>query len=126
LAQLTRRIADDEVRHYKHFYRFFRQYRDRDRPRRRAVAAALWRRLRMTGGEDRIIVLKHVLAAGQTGVRFDHHRYRRMRRHCRALLRPHFPVEMTARMLLKPLGLGPRALRAALPVAAAVTRVVAP
>jgi rubrerythrin len=126
LAQLTRRIAEDEIRHYKHFYYFFRKYRDRDRPRRWAVAAALWRRLRMTGGEDRIIVLKHVLAARQTGAPFDRRGYRRTRRHCRALLRPHFPVEMTVRMLLKPLGLGPRTLRATLPVAAAVTRAVAP
>ena len=26
LALLTRRIAEDEVRHYKHFYRYFRRY----------------------------------------------------------------------------------------------------
>jgi hypothetical protein len=126
LSLLTRRIAEDEIRHYKHFYRYFRKYRDHETPRRSAVAAALWRRLRMTGGEDRIVVLKHVQAAGRRGVPFDAGGYRRMRRRCRALMRPHFPVDMTIRMLLKPLGLGPSVQRLTVPVLAAITRRVAP
>jgi hypothetical protein len=126
LSILTRRIAEDEIRHYKHFYRFFRQYRDREAPRRPAVAAALWRRLRMTGGEDRIVVLKHIQAAHQTDVPFDARLYRQVRRQCRAVMRPYFPVEMTVRMLLKPLSLGPRTQRLTVPVIAAVTRRIAP
>jgi rubrerythrin len=126
LALLTRRIAEDEVRHYKHFYRFFRKYREIECPRRSAVAPALWRRLRMTGGEDRLIVLKHVHAAHRPGVPLNARNYRRMHRQCRALMRPHFPVEMTVRMLLKPLDLGPRTQRLTVPVIAAVTRRVVP
>ncbi|HUC12126.1 MAG TPA: ferritin-like domain-containing protein [Stellaceae bacterium] len=126
LAALTRRIADDEVRHYKYFYRFFRKYRDCERPARMAVAGALWRRLRMTGGEDRIVVLKHVYAAHRPGLLFNGERYRRVQQQCRVLMRPHFPVEMTVRMLLKPLDLGPRTRRLTLPVIAAVARRVAP
>lgn len=126
LALLTRRIAEDEIRHYKHFYRFFRKYRDREGSRRMAVLAALCRRLRMTGGEDRIIPLKHVQRARQPGVPFDAHSYRRLQRECRALMRPHFPIEMTVRMLLKPLGLAPRTQRLTLPVVAAVARRIAP
>jgi rubrerythrin len=105
LASLTRRIAEDEVSHYKHFYRFFRKYREIERPRRSAVAPALWRRLRMT---------------------FDWGTYRQMHRQCRALMRPHFPIEMTVRMLLKPLALGPRTQRVAVPMLAAVTRRIVP
>ena len=41
-------------------------------------------------------------------------------------MRPHFPIEMSVRMLLKPLGLGPRVQRAALPVIAALARRVVP
>jgi rubrerythrin len=126
LSLLTRRIAEDEVRHYKHFYRYFRKYRERERPGRSAVAAALWRRLRMTGGEDRAIVLKHIQAAYRPGLPLDARGYRRMHRQCRALMRPHFPVEMTVRMLLKPLGLGARAQRLSVPVLSAVTRRVVP
>ena len=126
LALLTRRIAEDEIRHYKHFYRFFRKYREREGPRRTAVLAALCRRLRMTGGEDRIIPLKHVQRARQPGVPFDACSYRRLQRECRAVMRPHFPIEMTVRMLLKPLGLSPRTQRLTLPAVAAVARRIAP
>jgi hypothetical protein len=122
LALLTRRIAEDEVRHYKHFYRFFRKYREIERPRRRAVAPALWRRLRMTGGEDRLIVLKHVHAAHRPGVRFDARVCRDIQSQCRDLMRPHFPIKMSMRMLLKPLALGRRTQRVAIPVLAALAR----
>jgi hypothetical protein len=126
LALLTRRIAEDEIRHYKHFYRFFRKYREIECPGRAAVAPALWRRVRMTGSEDRLIVLKHVHAAYRPGAALDSRSYRRVHRQCRALMRPHFPAQMTARMLLKPLGLGPRTQRLTVPVLAAVTRRVVP
>ena len=126
LALLTRRIAEDEVRHYKHFYRYFRKYRDIERQRRGDVAPALWRRLRMTGGEDRLIVLKHVHGARHPGARFDLSVYRRVHRQCRSLLRRHFPVEMSVRMLLKPLALGPRTQRVALPLITTLARRVVP
>jgi hypothetical protein len=122
LSLLTRRIAEDEVRHYKHFYRFFRKYREIERPGRAAVAPALWRRLRMTGGEDRLVVLRHVHAARRPGVRFDAHVCRQVQRQCRELMRPHFPIEMSVRMLLKPLALGPRTQRVTVPVLAALAR----
>ena len=126
LATLTRHIAEDEVRHYKHFYRYFRKYRDLEMLRRTAILPALWRRLRMTGGDDSFIVLKHVHAAHHPGEHFDTDVYRRIRRACRAAVRDHFPHEMSVRMLLKPLGLGPRAQRLTVPVAAAVARRVVP
>jgi hypothetical protein len=126
LAMLTRRISEDEVRHYKHFYRYFRKYRDIESPRRTAIIPALWRRLKMTGGDDSFIVLKHVHAAHHPSEPFDIVVYRRIRRVCRAVVRDHFPHEMSVRMLLKPLGLGPRTQRLTLPVATAVARCVVP
>lgn len=126
LALLTRHIAADEINHYKHFYRFFRKYREIERPGRAAVAPALWRRLRMTGGEDRLVVLKHIYAAHRPGVRFDAQVYRHVHRQCRAVVRPHFPIEMSVRMLLKPLALGPRVQRIAVPVLAALARRTVP
>ena len=122
LATLARHIAADEVRHYKHFYRYFRRYRDAETPRRAAILAALWRRLKMTGGDDSFIVLKHVFNAYHPGEHFDTGVYRRLRRECRSLVRDHIPHEMGVRMLLKPLGLGPRIHRMTLPVIAALAR----
>jgi hypothetical protein len=126
LGMLTRHIAEDEVRHYKHFFRYFRKYQDREAPSRTSVLPALWRRLRMTGGDDSYIVLKHVYGARHPGETFDIEAYRRVRRECRTLLHNHFPHEMSVRMLLKPLGLGPRTQRMTLPVVAAVARRVVP
>jgi hypothetical protein len=126
LADVAGRIAKDEVRHYKHFYRFFRKYRATERPRRSAIGPALWRRLMMTGGEDRLIVLKHVYAARRPGVPFDKHAFRRIQRQARQLMRRSFPVEMSIRMLLKPLDLSPWVLRLCLPPMIAVARRLAP
>jgi hypothetical protein len=126
LASLTRRIVEDEIRHYKYFYRFFRKYRAAENPGRAAVAPALWRRLQMTGGDDSYVVLKHVHGARHPAARFDMQVYRDLRRRSRDLVRDHFPHEMSIRMLLKPLALGPRTQRVALPVAVALARRLVP
>jgi ferritin-like protein len=126
LRLLARRIVEDEVRHYKHFYRFLRKYRNAERPSRLAVVPALWRRLRMSGGDDGFIVVKHVHSARYPSVPFDAKAYRKLRRECRALARDHFPYEMSVGMLLKPLALGPRTQRVVLPVALALARRLVP
>ena len=126
LALLTRHIAADEVRHYKHFYRYFRKYRDAEKPSRAAVLPALWRRLRMTGGDDSFVALKHVYSATHPDQIFDIGIYRGLRRECRDLVREHFPYQMSVRMLLKPLGLGPYGSRMALPAIVALARRVVP
>jgi hypothetical protein len=126
LAGLTRRIVEDEVRHYKHFYRFFRRYRNIESPSRAAVIPALWRRLRMSGGDDGFIALKHVHKARHPAVPFHFEAYRRLRRECRELVGHHFPHEMSVRMLLSPLALGPRAQRLTLPFAVALARRLVP
>lgn len=126
LAALTRHIAEDEVRHYKYFYRFFRQYREMESPSRAAIVPALWRRLRMTGGDDSFIVAKHVYAERHPSTRFDTGVYRALRRECRDLVRRHFPYEMSVRMLLKPIALGRRTQHAVLPVALALARRLVP
>ena len=126
LSLLARRIVEDEVRHYKHFFRFYRKYRAVENPSRAAIVPALWRRLRMSGGNDSFIVLKHVYGARHPGEPFDAVVYQKLRRTCRELVRDHFPHEMSVRMLLKPLMFGPRTQHAALPVALALARRLVP
>jgi hypothetical protein len=126
LSLLARRIAEDEVRHYKHFYRYFRKYRESETPSRTAILPALWRRLRMTGGEDSFIVLKNVYNVRYPDMPFEIGVYRGLRREGRELVRSHFPHEMGVRMLLKPLGLGPRTQRIAVSLAVALARRVVP
>jgi rubrerythrin len=126
LARLAKHIAEDEVRHYKYFYRFFRQYRQIEAPGRAAIVPALWRRLQMTGGDDSFIVAKHVFLVRQPGAQFDTRAYRSLRRQCRELVRQHFPYEMSVRMLLKPLSLDHWIERAVLPSALALARRLVP
>lgn len=109
LSFLARRIADDEVRHYKYFYRYFRRYRENEGLGRFAVLRALWRRLKMTEGEDSFIALKHAYLARHPGGTFDSRVYRAVRREFRASLLAHFPHKMGIKMLLRPLDLPPSA-----------------
>src|SRR5271154_3813459 len=45
LATIARRIAEDEIRHYKHFYRYFCRYQKAEPASRSAISAALLNRL---------------------------------------------------------------------------------
>jgi hypothetical protein len=126
LAILTRRIAEDEVRHYKHFYRYFRRISAAETPGRIAVSRALVHRLGMMDGEDSRVVMKHLYLARQPAGHFDDRVYQRLRRGSRALIRPHFPHRMCVRMLLKPLGLGPRAQQIVAPIVEGLARRIVP
>jgi hypothetical protein len=126
LSELTRRIAEDEINHYKHFYRYLRKYRTREGQRRPGILRALWNRLRMIKGDDSRIAMRHIYRARNPGKPFEASIFRRLRRGSRGLIRPYFPHRMCVQMLLKPLGLGPRAHRLAVPLVEAMARRVVP
>ena len=126
LATLTRLIADDEVRHYKHFYRYLQKYRVREGQRRRGIAGAVWNRLRMIDGEDSRMALRHIYRARNGGQPLDDRRLKAMRRSWRGLIQPHFPHRMCVQMLLKPLSLGRFSHQFATPVLEAVARRIVP
>ena len=126
LTTLTQRIAEDEVNHYKHFYRYLKKYQAREGQRRGGIVRALWNRLMMIDGADSRIAMRHIYSARHPGQPFNERVFRQLRRGSRALIRPHFPHRMCMQMLLKPLGLGPRTHRLALPMVEAVARRVVP
>jgi rubrerythrin len=126
LTTLAQRIADDEINHYKHFYRYLRKYQALDGQHRVAIGRALWNRLRMIDGADSRIAMQHIYRERHPGKPFDARIYRELRRGSRSLIQAHFPHRMCVQMLLKPLGLGPRAHRVALPVIEAMARRVVP
>jgi hypothetical protein len=126
LRDLTRRISDDEVRHYKHFYRYLRKYQRREGQRLPGIAVAAFNRLRMIDGADSRIAMRHIYCERNQGRMLDNRTLKRMRRGWRPLIQAHFPHRMCVQMLLKPLGLGPRAHRLAMPVLEAVARRVVP
>jgi hypothetical protein len=126
LSELARRISDDEVRHYKHFYSYLKKYQQLEGQCRAGISGALWNRLRMIDGEDSRIAMRHVYKARNSGGALDDRMLKRMRRGWRAMIQAHFPHRMCVQMLLKPLGLGPRTHRVVLPVFEAIVRRVVP
>ena len=122
LRQLTGYIRDDEVRHYKHFYHYFLRYRDREGAGRARVLRALWHRLKMIDGEDGLIALKHVFTACHPGEVFDMRIYRRLQKRCRRAAAKYLPLQMSIKMLIKPLDLNPRLQQMALPVLKQIAR----
>jgi hypothetical protein len=126
LTQLARHIADDEVNHYKHFYRYLKKYQAHEGQHRVSIARALWHRLMMIDGADSRIATAHIYRVRHPDRPFDERVFRDLRRGARALIQPHFPHRMCIQMLLKPLDLSPRAHRLALPFCEAVARRIVP
>ena len=122
LRQLTGNISRDEIGHYKHFYGYFRDYREREGTSRLALARALWNRVREVDDEDMYCAVKGVHAVLTPGVPLDEKIYDSFRRYRERFLRAHFPFDMGARMILKPLELGPLTSRLVRPALIAVAR----
>jgi hypothetical protein len=122
LRLLAHHIAEDEVRHYKHFYRYFCRYRDIEETSRAQILLATWRRLRMIRDDDGFLAFRHVYAGRHGGERLDRGVYRKVRRQCRDVIGSHFPHAMSAKMLLKPLDLTPSTQRVAQATLEALTR----
>ena len=122
LTRLAAAISTDEVRHYKHFHRYFRRYRDVEQPSRLAVLRTLLNRAADVESEDTFYAFKAVFAASHPGAVFERSDYDAYRDGVLHLVRHHFPHAMAVKMLLKPLGLSPRVGRATLPAVTSVTR----
>ena len=114
LAQLATLIRRDEVRHYKHFYRYFRAYWKREHPGRLGVLRAIFRRMRMMDSSDSNIALKNAYLLRHRGAHYDAFVYRKLQKQIRLAMGANFPVEMSAKMTLKPLDLSPTLQKTAL------------
>ncbi len=103
LRMLTHHIRNDEVRHYKHFYRYFLLYREEERTPASAVLRTLWGRMREIDNEDSYYSFKHVFLEDQKS--FQESDYEFFRKRYRAMARSLYPYGMAVKMFLKPLGL---------------------
>jgi hypothetical protein len=121
LRALALRIKDDEIRHYKHFYRFFTIYRERESLGRWRVFGALMRRLAAVRSDDAEIALWHAFESRHPGARRDTGEFRSMFSQVSRLVRRHFPADMAIKMLVKPLDLHPIVSSALIPPLSQVT-----
>jgi hypothetical protein len=122
LAHLAGLIRRDEVHHYKHFFRYFRDYQARRPVGRTAVLHRLLGRLREVGTEDELIAFRSAFQAANPGIRDWKPAYQAFRRRNAAIAHAHFPYRTAAKMLLKPLRLSPRLERLTTPLLAGGAR----
>lgn len=122
LKDLAARIGADEVRHYKHFYRWFRRYRALERPSRLAVLRTLWSRSADVESEDALYAYKALFLRLNPGGTFRMSDYEAYRSDLLKLAQRHMPHDMAIKMLLKPLELNATVGRAVVPAATSASR----
>ncbi len=122
LKRLAAEISADEVRHYKHFYRYFLRYRTLEQPSRVAVLATLLNRAAEVETEDAFCAFKAVCLGRNPDIEFQGGDYAAYRDGVVQLAKRHFPHAMAIKMLLKPLDLNPMVGRVMLPAVTSATR----
>lgn len=116
LAQLANRIRNDEVHHYKYFYRFFRHYQEQENNSRWRIGRELWRRVAEVDQEDAYLAIKNVFQVRNPGMPFSHDDFEQFRGRMSVWVRRYYPFDMALKMLLKPVDLPPTLQKAALPL----------
>jgi rubrerythrin len=122
LKRLAAEISADEVRHYKHFYRYFQRYRALEQPSRVAILRTLLNRAAEVEAEDAFYAFKAVFRVCNPDAEFRKSDYAAYRDGAIQLTKSHFPHGMAVKMLLKPLDLNPMVGRAMLPAVTSATR----
>jgi hypothetical protein len=112
LREIARRLRDDEVRHYSYFYAAANRSRQTQRRSRWALLRAVARRVLEAFDDDGEIAFRHAWAGRCPARPYAAAEYKRFRRELRARITPHTPVNMSARMLVRPLALPPVLARA--------------
>jgi hypothetical protein len=105
LRALCRRIAQDEVRHFAFFHAFFRRYSGRRSYPRWRVMGVLARRVLEVDSEDARTAAEAVRVGLPAGHALEAMTYPELKARATRLLRPTFPYNMAAHMLLKPVDL---------------------
>ncbi len=108
LKAITDNIRTDEVRHYKHFFRYFKKYNQIEGHGRIAVLGALMRRVLEIKNEDSEIALRHVFAYRYPERIGDESYNRERAARVSALVRHNLSADMCVKMLLKPLDIPAR------------------
>ncbi|AMP16122.1 ferritin-like domain-containing protein [Collimonas pratensis] len=107
LKDLASRIAKDEVNHYKHFFRYFRRFRQNEGLRRHRIFGALRRRTMEMKNEDAACALRHVLGTRSPAHAGDLATLERIHSKMNTTIRAHLSADMTIKMIMRPLDLPP-------------------
>ncbi len=105
LKLLIDRIKRDELRHYKHFYRYFTKYDRIERNGRLKVLGVLRRRLIKSWHNHAECALRYTFCWRYPHESVEGQHYRNITAKITGLLRKHYPTSMAIKMLLRPLTL---------------------
>lgn len=105
LRDLAGLIAADEVNHYKHFYRFFRRYREQEGTARLRVFATVARRTLALKSEDADCAIRHVVRGRAPTLAADADYVRLLSARMNATVRGNLHPGATLKMLMRPLQL---------------------
>ncbi|RRH89805.1 ferritin-like domain-containing protein [Variovorax beijingensis] len=105
LRDLASRIAADEVSHYKHFYRFFRRYRQEEGLGRFRVLGTIGRRTLELKSEDADCAIRHVVRARTPERAADTAYIQQLSARMNSTVRTHLSPGATLKMLMRPLEL---------------------
>ncbi|MEO8935452.1 MAG: ferritin-like domain-containing protein [Burkholderiaceae bacterium] len=105
LVRLAEHIRSDEVRHYKHFLKFFDRYDAHEKNSRFRVLRSLKNRLVESRHSDFEIGLWYAFESRYPAETRGGKRFAAMQSHIARMVREHYPVGQAIRMLLKPLRL---------------------
>ncbi|QGW83034.1 ferritin-like domain-containing protein [Variovorax paradoxus] len=105
LRDLASRIAADEVSHYKHFYRFFRRYRDEERLSRFRVLGTIGRRTLELKSEDADCAIRHVARTRSPERAGDTAFVEQLSARLNSTVRTNLSAGATLKMLMRPLEL---------------------
>lgn len=107
MRNLATRIANDEVNHYKHFFRYFRRLRQKEGLSRRHIFGALSRRTLEMKTEDSACALRHVLKFRDPEHAGDPVRLKEISAMMNTTVRVNLRADMTIKMMMRPLDLPP-------------------
>ena len=103
LSQMLGHIRNDEVNHFKHFLKFFKEMQDESPVGRTRIAKALYGRLKELRDSDTEIALRHVWAHKGPYFSATTVTLEEMAQHIYELISSRLPADLAVRMLLKPM-----------------------
>ncbi len=107
-ADLANRIANDEVNHYKNFYRFFKAYREREQLGRARVFRTVARRTWEFKSEDADCAIRNIARTRSPELANDPAYLRDVGSRMARTVSRNLHVGNTLKMLMRPLDLHPR------------------
>lgn len=105
LIDLVERIRKDEIRHYKVFLHYYKEYMAKSPFGRVSTARAIHRRLKSISDQDSAMALKYVFMARYPDESLDTGHFKTLLQQSSDIVRQNLPVDTAVRMALTPLNL---------------------